>query len=49
MRLTLLAAIFVALLCAPLRAQTENEIVILTGSTGGVHYPLGIALAKIYE
>jgi uncharacterized protein len=31
------------------RAQAENEIVILTGGTGGVYYPLGIALAKIYE
>jgi len=49
MRLTLLAAIFVAFLCAPLRAETESDIVILTGSTGGVYYPLGLALAKIYE
>ena len=49
MRLTLLAAIFVAFLCAPLRAETESDIVILTGSTGGVYYPLGLAPAKIYE
>ncbi len=50
MRLTLLAAIFVAsLLYTPVRAEPEPEIVILTGSTGGVYYPLGIALAKIYE
>jgi TRAP-type uncharacterized transport system substrate-binding protein len=50
MRLTLLAAIFVAsLLYTPVRAEPEPEIVILTGSTGGVYYPLGIALARIYE
>jgi uncharacterized protein len=49
MRSILLAAIFVALVSTPVRAETDNEIVILTGSTGGVYYPLGIALAKIYE
>ena len=27
----------------------ETEIVILTGGTSGVYYPMGIALAKIYE
>jgi hypothetical protein len=30
-------------------SQPPAEIVILTGGTGGVYYPLGIALAKIYE
>ncbi len=39
------------ILCAALaaRAQPAGEIVILTGGTGGVYYPLGIALGKIYE
>jgi hypothetical protein len=35
------------MLAAPVHAETE--IVILTGGTSGVYYPLGIALAKIYE
>jgi len=30
-------------------ALAETEIVMLTGNTGGVYYPLGIALAKIWE
>jgi hypothetical protein len=30
-------------------ARAETEIVILTGGTSGVYYPLGIALGKIYE
>ena len=30
-------------------ARAETEIVILTGGTSGVYYPMGIALAKIYE
>ena len=36
-----------AAFAAPARADTE--IVILTGGTSGVYYPLGIAMAKIYE
>ena len=34
-------------IASPVRADTE--IVILTGGTSGVYYPMGIALAKIYE
>jgi len=30
-------------------ARAETEIVILTGGTSGVYYPLGIALGKVYE
>ncbi|HEX6706842.1 MAG TPA: TAXI family TRAP transporter solute-binding subunit [Albitalea sp.] len=29
--------------------RAQNEIVMLTGNTGGVYYPLGIALGKIWE
>ena len=42
-----IAAILGALCAMPARAQTE--IVMLTGNTGGVYYPLGIALGKIWE
>lgn len=35
------------MLAAPARAA--DEIVMLTGNTGGVYYPMGIALAKIWE
>lgn len=38
-----------ALALPPLAAQGDNEIVMLTGNTGGVYYPLGIALARIWE
>jgi TRAP transporter TAXI family solute receptor len=44
-RFALLAA---ALLLAPLGARAEEFINILTGGTGGVYYPLGVALSKIY-
>jgi TRAP transporter TAXI family solute receptor len=47
MRCFLLGALLLA--TAPARAQPAGEIVILTGGTGGVYYPLGIALAKVYE
>jgi len=47
MRIVLSAFLFVFAFAA--HAQTPGEIVILTGGTGGVYYPLGIALAKIYE
>jgi TRAP transporter TAXI family solute receptor len=40
-----LAAIVIA---APLAAHAEQFINILTGGTGGVYYPLGVALSKIY-
>ncbi|NRF69586.1 TAXI family TRAP transporter solute-binding subunit [Aquincola sp. S2] len=39
-----------ALLPAAALAQADNnELVMLTGNTGGVYYPLGIALARIWE
>ena len=37
-----------ALVAAPLAAQGASFINILTGGTGGVYYPLGVALSKIY-
>ena len=37
-----------ALVAAPLAAQGAAFINILTGGTGGVYYPLGVALSKIY-
>ena len=46
-RLLVLTSLLTLMLVAPARAETE--IVILTGGTSGVYYPLGIALAKIYE
>ncbi len=44
-RLGLLAA---ALVLSPIAAQAEEFINILTGGTGGVYYPLGVAISKIY-
>src|SRR5664279_4930451 len=37
-----------AMALAPIGAQAEQFINILTGGTGGVYYPLGVALSKIY-
>lgn len=44
-----LSAIGLAFLlaAAPLTAQAEQFINILTGGTGGVYYPLGVAISKI--
>ncbi|MGE0061274.1 MAG: TAXI family TRAP transporter solute-binding subunit [Xanthobacteraceae bacterium] len=49
-RLSCLAAgaLAVAVASAPVAAQAEQFINILTGGTGGVYYPLGVALSKIY-
>ena len=33
---------------APIAANAEEFINILTGGTGGVYYPLGVAMSKIY-
>jgi TRAP transporter TAXI family solute receptor len=44
-RFGLLAAL---LALAPISAKAEEFINILTGGTGGVYYPLGVALSKIY-
>ncbi|RQP22917.1 TAXI family TRAP transporter solute-binding subunit [Piscinibacter terrae] len=35
--------------CGPAKAAEPAEIVMLTGNTGGVYYPLGITLGKIWE
>ena len=35
-------------LLAPMAAQADQFINVLTGGTSGVYYPLGVALAKIY-
>jgi TRAP transporter TAXI family solute receptor len=37
-----------ALALAPIAANAEEFINILTGGTGGVYYPLGVAMSKIY-
>lgn len=37
-----------AVALAPFGAQADQFINILTGGTGGVYYPLGVALSKIY-
>jgi TRAP transporter TAXI family solute receptor len=37
-----------AVAVAPLAAHAEEFINILTGGTGGVYYPLGVAMSKIY-
>ncbi|HVZ52792.1 MAG TPA: TAXI family TRAP transporter solute-binding subunit [Pseudolabrys sp.] len=37
-----------AVALAPVVAQADQFINILTGGTGGVYYPLGVALSKIY-
>jgi uncharacterized protein len=44
-RFGLLAA---AAALVPISAQAEEFINILTGGTGGVYYPLGVAMSKIY-
>ncbi len=44
-RYGLLAA---AVTLAPIGAQADQFINVLTGGTGGVYYPLGVAIAKIY-
>lgn len=41
-------ALVAAVAFAPLASQAEQFINILTGGTGGVYYPLGVALSKIY-
>jgi TRAP transporter TAXI family solute receptor len=48
MRRSLVVACLLSLACIG-AARAETEIVILTGGTSGVYYPIGIALAKIYE
>jgi uncharacterized protein len=37
-----------ALTVAPMAAQAEQFINILTGGTSGVYYPIGVALSKVY-
>jgi TRAP transporter TAXI family solute receptor len=37
-----------ALIAVPLGAHADEFINILTGGTGGVYYPLGVAMSKIY-
>jgi TRAP transporter TAXI family solute receptor len=37
-----------ALAVAPMSANAEQFINVLTGGTGGVYYPLGVAISKIY-
>jgi TRAP transporter TAXI family solute receptor len=44
----LVIAVILSAVCS-IPALAQTEIVMLTGNTGGVYYPLGIALAKIWE
>ncbi|KQZ02218.1 C4-dicarboxylate ABC transporter [Pseudolabrys sp. Root1462] len=37
-----------AMVALPLKANADQFINILTGGTGGVYYPLGVAMSKIY-
>ncbi|HVV79984.1 MAG TPA: TAXI family TRAP transporter solute-binding subunit [Pseudolabrys sp.] len=41
-------ALVAAVAFVPLASQAEQFINILTGGTGGVYYPLGVAMSKIY-
>ena len=47
MRRLLITAVL--LMSSLLAGAADTEIVMLTGNTGGVYYPLGITLAKIWE
>lgn len=38
----------VAFVSAPVAAQAQEFINILTGGTGGIYYPIGVGLSKIY-
>ena len=42
------AAASAALVTAPLAANAQEFINVLTGGTSGVYYPLGVALSKVY-
>ena len=43
------AALALALAGASVPAQAQDFIIVLTGGTSGVYYPLGVALSKIYS
>jgi TRAP transporter TAXI family solute receptor len=45
-RVLLLTAVLFAFVAS---ASAETEIVILTGGTSGVYYPIGIAMGRVYE
>ena len=47
-RIRVFALSAMTMVAAPLAAHAEEFINILTGGTGGVYYPLGVALSKIY-
>ncbi len=47
MRVLLAAILCMAVLGRP--AAADTEIVLLTGNTGGVYYPIGLALARVWE
>jgi TRAP transporter TAXI family solute receptor len=48
MKVWLVIAAFLGVVCTT-AARADGEVVMLTGNTGGVYYPLGIALARIWE
>ncbi|WMT85884.1 TAXI family TRAP transporter solute-binding subunit [Pelagibacterium sp. 26DY04] len=47
-RLGATALLSTALAAAPMAAQSQEFINVLTGGTSGVYYPLGVALSEIY-
>jgi TRAP transporter TAXI family solute receptor len=47
-RLGATALVGTALAAAPVAAQGQEFINVLTGGTSGVYYPLGVALSEIY-
>src|SRR5918912_1011174 len=48
MRAVQLIAVVCALWVGAVQA-VETEVVVLTGNTGGVYYPMGLALARVWE
>lgn len=46
---TMRALVALLLLLMFSRVHADTDIVLLTGNTGGVYYPLGIALGKVWE
>jgi TRAP transporter TAXI family solute receptor len=52
MRLAMRAVQLIAVVCAlwvGAVQAVETEVVVLTGNTGGVYYPMGLALARVWE
>jgi TRAP transporter TAXI family solute receptor len=48
-KLASVVAVAAAFAMAPVAAQAQNFINVLTGGTAGVYYPLGVAVSKIFS